>query len=294
MFAHAQLLYGKASECCPIVRNSLGNEFANRLIGKFRAMFNRPKIEIKSPAQIEKMHRAGRVVAKALAEVRKAAQPGVSSAQLDDIAKEVILTSKAQPSFLGYHGFPAHICVSINEEVVHGIPNSARILQAGDLISVDCGAIIDGWHGDAAITIEVGAVKPELKTLSEITHRALLAGIAAAQVGNQISDIGHAIENVAKASNLEIGIVQEYVGHGIGSQMHMSPSVPNYGPPGQGLKLVAGMAIAIEPMFILGSPKVHVLDDEWTVVSSDGGIASHWENTIIITKSGPEITTVSE
>jgi methionyl aminopeptidase len=254
-------------------------------------MFRRPKIEIKTPEQIKKMHTAGGVVAKALAQIKNAAQPGVTSAELDEIAREVILSSNASPSFLGYHGFPGHICVSINDEVVHGIPSSTRKLQAGDLVSVDCGAIFDGWHGDAAITIEIGEVSEELKSLSEITHRAMMAGIEAAQVGNQISDIGHAIENVAKASNLNIGIVQEYVGHGIGSQMHMAPSVPNYGPPGQGLKLIEGMAIAIEPMFILGSSQVHVLDDEWTVVSSEGSIASHWENTVVITKSGPEITT---
>jgi methionyl aminopeptidase len=254
-------------------------------------MFRRPKVEIKTPEQIKKMHTAGGVVAKALAQIKKAAQPGVTSAELDEIAREVILSSNASPSFLGYHGFPGHICVSINDEVVHGIPSSTRKLQAGDLVSVDCGAIFDGWHGDAAITIEIGEVSEELKSLSEITHRAMMAGIEAARVGNQISDIGHAIENVAKASNLNIGIVQEYVGHGIGSQMHMAPSVPNYGPPGHGVKLVEGMAIAIEPMFILGSSQVHVLEDEWTVVSSEGSIASHLENTVVITKSGPEITT---
>lgn len=254
-------------------------------------MFRRPKIEIKTPEQIKKMQSAGSVVAKALNQIKKAAQPGVTSAELDEIAREVILSSNATPSFLGYQGFPGHICVSINEEVVHGIPSDMRKLQAGDLVSVDCGAIFDGWHGDAAITIEIGEVSEDLKTLSEITHRAMMAGIEAAQVGNQISDIGHAIENVAKASKLNIGIVQEYVGHGIGSQMHMAPSVPNYGPPGQGVKLVEGMALAIEPMFILGSSQVHVLDDEWTVVSSEGSIASHWENTVAITKSGPEITT---
>lgn len=258
-------------------------------------MFNRPKIEIKNPEQISKMHRAGRVVGKALAAVEAAAQPGVSSGELDDIAKDVIFSNNATPSFLGYHGFPAHICVSINHEVVHGIPARDRILQQGDLASVDCGAIVEGWHGDAAITIEIGTVKPELKKLSALTHQALMAGIAAAQVGNRISDIGQAIENVARSqTELDIGIVQEYVGHGIGSQMHMAPSVPNYGPPGNGVKLVEGMAIAIEPMFILGSPKVHILEDEWTVVSSEGAIASHWENTIVITKSGPEITTVRE
>ena len=254
-------------------------------------MFRRPKIEIKTAQQIKKMHLAGSVVARALSEIKKAAQPGVTSAELDEIAKDIIFSSNALPSFLGYHGFPAHICVSINEEVVHGIPSGERKLKSGDLVSVDCGAIFDGWHGDAAITIEIGEVDPKLKSLSEITHQAMLAGIEAAQVGNQISDISHAIENVAKLSNLEIGIVQEYVGHGIGSEMHMAPSVPNYGPPGQGVKLVEGMAIAIEPMFILGSNKVHVRDDEWTVVSSEGAIASHWENTIVITKSGPEITT---
>lgn len=258
-------------------------------------MFNRPKIEIKTPAQIQKMHLAGRIVANALAAVEAAAQPGISSGELDEIARDVILSSKATPSFLGYHGFPAHICVSINHEVVHGIPDKNRILKSGDLVSVDCGAIFDGWHADAAITIEIGEVKPEHKKLSQLTREAMLAGISAAQVGNQISDIGHAIESYAKKhEDFSVGIVEEYVGHGIGSQMHMAPSVPNYGPPGAGVKLVEGMAIAIEPMFILGSPTVHVLEDQWTVVSSTGAIASHWENTIVITKSGPEITTIRE
>lgn len=258
-------------------------------------MFNRPKIEIKTPEQIIKMHRAGRVVGKALAAVATAAQPGVTSGELDEIARDVINSHNASPSFLGYHGFPAHICVSINHEVVHGIPDHNRKLHSGDLVSVDCGAVLEGWHGDAAITIEVGTVKPELKKLSSLTRQAMMAGIAAAQVGNRISDIGYAIESIAKSQNeLNIGIVQEYVGHGIGSEMHMAPSVPNYGQPGNGVKLIEGMAIAIEPMFILGSQKVHVLDDEWTVVSSEGSIASHWENTIVITKSGPEITTLRE
>jgi len=258
-------------------------------------MFKRPKIEIKTAAQIEKMRLAGQVVASALSAVESAAKPGVTSGELDDIARDVILSKNAQPSFLGYHGFPGHICVSINEEVVHGIPSKERILKAGDLISVDCGAIVDGWHGDAAITIEIGEVKPEYKKLSQITHDAMMAGIEAAQVGNRISDIGHAIESFAKShQDFELGIVEEYVGHGIGSQMHMPPSVPNYGKPGTGVELVEGMAIAIEPMFILGSSKVHVLEDQWTVVSSEGAVASHWENTIIITKSGPQITTIRE
>jgi methionyl aminopeptidase len=184
------------------------------------------------------------------------------------------------------------ICVSINEEVVHGIPNEKRIINDGDLVSVDCGAIIDGWHGDAAITIGVGNVKPEHQKLSDITKESLQIGINAALPGKHIGDIGFAIEKFVRTHHdLKIGILEDYVGHGIGTEMHMAPSVPNYGKAGSGPELVVGMAIAIEPMLVLGSNKVHVLEDEWTVVSSEGSFASHWENTIAITENGPEILT---
>jgi methionyl aminopeptidase len=184
------------------------------------------------------------------------------------------------------------ICVSVNEEVVHGIPNENRVINDGDLVSVDCGAIIDGWHGDAAITIGVGNVKPEHQKLSDITKESLQIGINAALPGKHVGDIGFAIEKFVNTHHdLKIGILEDYVGHGIGTEMHMAPSVPNYGKAGSGPELVVGMAIAIEPMLVLGSNKVHVLEDEWTVVSSEGSFASHWENTIAITENGPEILT---
>ncbi|MFZ9354470.1 MAG: type I methionyl aminopeptidase, partial [Candidatus Nanopelagicales bacterium] len=219
-------------------------------------------------------------------------KPGMSTKDLDKIAYSIMEKENAKPSFLGYHGYPAVICVSVNEEVVHGIPREDKIIQDGDLVSVDCGAIIDGWHGDAAITIGVGNVKPEHKKLSEITEKALQVGINAAIAGKRIGDIGFAIEKFVKTfSDLKIGILEDYVGHGIGTQMHMPPSVPNYGKAGTGPEIKVGMALAIEPMLVLGSNKVHVLEDEWTVVSSYGNFASHWENTIAITENGPEILT---
>ena len=227
-----------------------------------------------------------------LEEIKNQIKPGMSTKDLDKIAFSIMEKENAKPSFLGYHGYPAVICVSVNEEVVHGIPREDKIIQDGDLVSVDCGAIIDGWHGDAAITIGVGNVKQEHKKLSEITEKALQVGIDAAIAGKRIGDIGFAIEKFVKTfSDFKIGILEDYVGHGIGTQMHMPPSVPNYGKAGTGPEIKVGMALAIEPMLVLGSNKVHVLEDEWTVVSSYGNFASHWENTIAITENGPEILT---
>ena len=239
-------------------------------------MFNKSEIQLKTPEQFEIMRKAGRVVALCLAEIKSKIKPGMTTLDLDSIARKVMQEQGAKPSFLGYHGYPAVICVSVNEEVVHGIPNENRVINDGDLISVDCGAIIDGWHGDAAITISVGNVKPEHQKLSDITKEALQVGINAAQPGKHIGDIGFAIETFVRShQDLKIGILEDYVGHGIGTEMHMAPSVPNYGKAGTGPKLVEGMAIAIEPMLVLGSNKVHVLEDEWTVVSSEGSFASH-------------------
>ncbi len=255
-------------------------------------MFNKSQIQLKTPEQFDIMRKAGRVVALCLAEINAAIKPGMNTLELDLIAREVMEQEGAKPSFLGYHGYPAVICVSINEEVVHGIPDEKRFINDGDLVSVDCGAIIEGWHGDAAITIGVGNVKAEHQKLSDITKEALQIGINAALPGKHIGDIGFAIEKFVRShQDLQIGILEDYVGHGIGTEMHMSPSVPNYGKAGSGPELQVGMAIAIEPMLVLGSNKVHVLEDEWTVVSSDGSFASHWENTIAITANGPEILT---
>ncbi len=250
----------------------------------------RDRIEVKSIDQLHVMRAAGLVVAQTLHCVAAAVREGVSTAELDDIAAASIRDAGATPSFLGYHGFPAHICVSVNDEVVHGIPGERRI-GLGDVVSIDCGAIVDGWHGDAAISILVGEVPADIAELSHVTERALWAGLAAARPGGRLSDIGHAVETVVREAGPHFGIVEEYVGHGIGSSMHMDPAVPNYGKPGKGPRLVPGMALAVEPMVILGSPEVQVLDDDWTVVASDGSMAAHWEHTVAVTEDGPWVLT---
>lgn len=251
---------------------------------------SRDRIEIKSPDQLEVMRAAGLVVARTLQRVSEMTVPGVTTAEMDECATQSIRDEGATPSFLGYHGFPGHICVSVNEEVVHGIPGTRRITE-GDVVSVDCGAIVDGWHGDAALTVLVGEVPDDLRELSRVTEDSLWAGLTAARPGNRLSDIGHAVETAVRAAGEQYGIVEEYVGHGIGSSMHMEPAVPNYGRPGKGPRLVPGMALAVEPMVILGDPGVHVLEDDWTVVASDGSHASHWEHTVAITEDGPWVLT---
>ena len=251
---------------------------------------SRDRIEIKSADQLASMREAGLVVARTLDRVREMTVPGVTTAELDECAAQSIRDEGASPSFLGYHGFPAHICVSVNDEVVHGIPGPRRVVD-GDVVSVDCGAIVDGWHGDAAITILVGDVAPDLAELSRVTEESLWAGLAAARPGNRLSDIGHAVEACVRSHGEMYGIVEEYVGHGIGSSMHMEPAVPNYGRPGRGPRLVPGMALAVEPMVVLGDPGVHVTEDDWTVVASDGSHASHWEHTVAVTEEGPWVLT---
>lgn len=249
------------------------------------------KVQIKTLEQIEKMRIAGRVVGQTLQMLEKSVVPGVTTAELDQIARECIYGSGAKPSFLGYYGFPAVICTSINREVVHGIPGSS-VIEEGDLISIDCGAIVDGWHGDAAISVIAGGSSdPAIHKLSEITRESLHAGIAATRAGNTMGDIGAAIESTIRNSG-SYGIVEDYVGHGIGTEMHMYPPVPNYGKPGSGMELTVGMVLAIEPMVTLGSAEVQVLEDDWTVVTSDGSWASHWEHTVAITDQGPEILTL--
>ena len=251
------------------------------------------RIEVKSTDQIQVMRAAGLVVAQTLKVVAEGVREGVSTAELDEIAAASIRDAGATPSFLGYHGYPAHICVSVNDEVVHGIPG-ARRLERGDLVSIDCGAIVEGWHGDAAVSVLVGDVPADIARLSEVTEQALWAGLAAARPDGRLSDIGHAVESAIRSAGSHYGIVEEYVGHGIGSAMHMEPAVPNYGKPGKGPRLTPGMALAVEPMVVLGSAEVHVLDDDWTVVASDGGVAAHWEHTVAVTEDGPRVLTALE
>jgi methionyl aminopeptidase len=249
-----------------------------------------PAIQIKTPGQLAAMREAGLVVAHALATLAAAVRPGISTADLDAIAEREIRSAGALPSFKGYHGFPATICTSVNDQIVHGIPSPAVLLRAGDVISIDCGAIVGGWHGDAAVTVGVGDVRAELAGLGDACERALWQGLAQAVAGNRLTDISHAVESSARASG-SYGIVQEYVGHGIGSQMHMDPPVPNYGKPGRGPVLAEGMALAIEPMLVLGSSQTAVLDDGWTVVTADGTCAAHFEHTVAITADGPWVLT---
>ena len=238
---------------------------------------------------------AGSVVADALRAVQAAAAPGVSTKDLDDIAEDVSRQAGGTPTFLGYHGFPASICSSVNDRVVHGIPSAAEVLAYGDLVSIDCGAILDGWHGDAAVTFGVGALIPADEELSAATRQAMEAGIAAMVPGNRLTDVSHAIEKGTRAAEhahgRRYGIVAGFGGHAIGRQMHMDPFLPNEGDPGRGPLLVAGSVLAIEPMLTLGTTRTRILEDEWTVVTTDGSRAAHWEHTVAVTEDGPRILT---
>lgn len=252
----------------------------------------RDGIEVKSADQLATMRAAGLVVARTLAAIAEAARPGVTTSDLDSLARDCLADDGATSSFLGYRAYgtvpyPGVICASVNDEVVHGIPG-ARVLSEGDLLSVDFGAIVDGWHGDAAISIPIGEVAPAVASLSEATEQALWAGLGAARAGARLSDIGHAVEGALAG---RYGIVADYGGHGIGSRMHMEPHILNYGPPGRGPVLRPGMALAIEPMATLGDPEVALADDDWTVATVDGGWAAHWEHTVAVTEEGPWVLT---
>jgi methionyl aminopeptidase len=253
----------------------------------------RRAIQVKTPEQFAIMREAGLVVARTLEAVAAAVRPGVTTADLDALAEREIRAAGATPSFLGYHGYPATICTSVNDQIVHGIPNPDRRLNEGDIISIDCGAITDGWHGDAALTVGVGAVSAEHAALLRACEAALWQGLAQAQAGGRLGDISHAVETSVERAG-PYGLVQEYTGHGIGTAMHMDPPVPNYGRPGRGLRLRAGLALAIEPMVTLGSPETVLLDDGWTVITADGSWAAHFEHTVAITPDGPWVLTAED
>jgi methionyl aminopeptidase len=257
---------------------------------------NRKVVPQRSAGELDAMAAAGAVVAAALQAVQAAAGPGVSTLDLDNVAESVIRDAGATPSFLGYHGYPASICSSVNDRVVHGIPSAGDALQPGDLVSIDCGAILDGWHGDAARTFGVGQLIAVDEALSQATRESMEAGIAAMIPGNRLTDVSHAIETATHAAEARygrsFGIVAGYGGHGIGRQMHMDPFLPNEGSPGRGPLLAPGSVLAIEPMLTLGTTNTSVLDDRWTVVTVDGSRAAHWEHTVAATEDGPRILTL--
>ncbi|MEX2549854.1 MAG: type I methionyl aminopeptidase [Nitriliruptoraceae bacterium] len=246
----------------------------------------------KSRSEIDRMAKAGAVVARAHEELIERLRPGMTTLDLDRIAEEVITRSGAIPSFKGYRGFPATLCTSPNDQIVHGIPSAEVVLDEGDVISIDCGAIVEGFHGDSATTLIVGdeqAASPEVRELIRETRNALWRGLEQARHGHRLGDIGAAVEAVAREQ--DYGVVREYVGHGIGRALHEDPSVPNYGRAGKGLKMTKGWVIAIEPMFNLGTEETRTLDDEWTVVTADGALSAHWEHTVAITEDGPWVLT---
>ncbi|MBA4025460.1 MAG: type I methionyl aminopeptidase [Gordonia sp.] len=258
--------------------------------------FRKPKpVPFRSAGEIDAMAAAGAIVGNALVAVRDAARPGVSTLELDQIAESVIRDAGAVPSFLGYHGFTGSICSSVNEVVVHGIPSKDVILAEHDLVSIDCGAILDGWHGDSAWTFGVGELSQADQDLNAATQQALDAGIAAMVDGGRLTDISHAIETATRAAEKtfgrSLGIVAGYGGHGIGRQMHLDPFLANEGKPGRGPVLVIGSTLAIEPMLTLGTVDTTELDDGWTVITDDGTRASHWEHTVVVTGDGPRILT---
>ncbi len=268
-------------------------------------VFGHRGVEIKTREQLLQMRRAGLVVVSALAATRTAVRPGVSTRELDAVAAEVIRAAGATPSFLGYGadegvgGFQGVTCLSVNEQVVHGVPGP-RVLAEGDLVSIDCGAVVEGWHGDSAVTVAVGEVGDHALALSEATRAALWQGIAAARLGGHVGDISAAVEEHVRSYEAGYGIIEEYVGHGIGSAMHQPPDVPNRVARGvipgraRGPKIVEGLALAVEPMLTLGSPENHVLADDWTVVTDDGSLAAHWEHTMTVTEHGIWVLTAED
>ncbi len=236
------------------------------------------------------MRRSGRIVRQVLEAVREAVAPGVSTMDLERVAERTIRDLGAKPAFKGYYDYPCVLCTSVNEEIVHGIPSARRILKAGDIVSIDCGVVLDGYYGDSAITVPVGdTITPELQKLLEVTRESLLHGIEAARVGNTVGDVGAAVQQLVEANGFSV--VREFVGHGIGTKLHEDPQIPNYGTPGHGAKLRDGMVLAIEPMVNIGGPGTRVLDDKWTAVTEDGSYSAHFEHCVAVTRNGPVILT---
>lgn len=248
-------------------------------------------IKLKSPLQIEKMRVAGQVVARTLEKLESSIVPGVTTTlELDRVAERLLKEQGAISSFKGYRGYPNTVCIAVNEEVVHGIPTDERVIESGDIVGIDIGAIVDGYHGDSALTVAVGEVSEGARRLLQITREALFKGIAEARVGNRLSDIGHAIQKYAEAHGYSV--VRDLVGHGIGTEMHEEPQVPNFGKAGRGVVLEAGMTLAIEPMVNAGTLEVISLKDGWTVVTADRKLSAHFEHTVAITADGPDILTL--
>lgn len=248
-------------------------------------------ISIKNAAQLDKMRQAGHLLHEVLQKLREVIHPGATTAGIDAYAEELIRRAGAIPSFQGYRGYPASICASVDDEVVHGIPNDSRPLQEGSILSVDCGLILDGWQADSAFTVGVGHISPQLQALIDYTERCFFAGARQAVAGNRVGDIGHAVQSLAESQGY--GVIRDLTGHGIGRSMHEDPSVPNFGEPGRGPRLRAGMTIALEPMICLGSWQVREMDDGWTIKTVDGSPCAHYEHTIAITEQGlPELLTL--
>jgi methionyl aminopeptidase len=258
-------------------------------------VFGRQRVEVKAPAELASMRAAGLVVHDALALVRGVAAPGMTTAELDAVAERHIRGAGAVPNFLGYGDppFPASTCISVNDEVVHGIPGP-RVLAAGDVVSVDCGAVVDGWHADAATTFTLGPVDPAVDELLEATEAALWQGIGQVRAGGRVGDVSAAVQRSLEAAERRYGIVRGYTGHGIGSALHQPPDVPNTGRPGSGPRIVEGMALAVEPMVVLGDPDTETAPDEWTVVTADGSLAAHFEHTVAVTATGSWVLTAAD
>ena len=248
-------------------------------------------ITVKTPRDIEQMRLAGKITAEARSLGRQLVAPGITTQEINKEIFKFIKSKGATPSFLGYGGFPGSACISVNDEVIHGIPGK-RLIREGDIVSIDVGAIKNGWQGDCCGTFAAGEISEEAKRLIEVTRQSFFEGIKYARAGNRISDISHAIQEYVESFGYSL--VREYVGHGIGKEMHEAPEVPNYGAPGHGPRLVKGMTIAVEPMVIVGGEAVRVLDNNWTVVTVDGSLSAHYENTIAITDGEPEILTMAE
>ncbi|MGN1080520.1 MAG: type I methionyl aminopeptidase [Acutalibacteraceae bacterium] len=246
-------------------------------------------IVLKTSREIAKMREAGKIAGRALQLAGKACEPGVSTAELNFLAEKYIKSCGAKPSFKGLYGFPAGACISVNEQVIHGIPGKNCILKAGDIVSIDLGAYYEGYHGDTAATFAVGDISPEAQRLIDVTRESLFKGISMAHAGNRIGDISHAVQEHAEDAGFSV--VRDFVGHGVGTELHESPEVPNFGKPSHGVRLMAGMTIAIEPMINMGDYHVKVLDDGWTTVTCDGSLAAHFEHTVAITPDGPVIMT---